>query len=72
MRRRMCTAACRSCCLQVQHVIDRYPSQLSPTIPICALHTSIRRPVRGGVRRTIAMAFDAENQNGLATDAEKI
>ena len=48
MRRRRCTADCRSLCSQVQHIIDRQPSQLSLTIPICAFHTCIRRPRYGG------------------------
>ena len=43
MRRRRCTADCRSCCSQVQHIIHRQPA-ISPTIAICAFHTCIQPP----------------------------
>jgi len=62
MRRRRCTADCRSCCSQVQHVIDDR-SIVKPAIAddpdLCLPHLHSTPPLRGS-HRTIAMAFDAE------------
>ena len=73
MRRCRCTADCRSCCSQVQHVIDRQPSQLSLTIPICAFHIYLHStpPLEVPVG-LFPWRLMRKNQNVWLSDAEKI